>query len=127
MKSKHFQEAEKRVKKRKEFREHLQSFITVNAIMLAMGWIFGFFGAWKLVVFFWGIGLVFHYVDAYGIPGLENDEEWEKREMEKEMERLEGEEAVEENREEALDPEDVMDLDAPRPVKQKDYREEDLV
>ena len=122
MESKKYEEAKKRVKKKKEFREHLQSFIVVNAIMLGMGWMFGFFNAWQTVIFFWGIGLVFHYVEVYGIPGMGNDEEWEQKELEKELRNLDRK-----PNQDAEADDEFLDLDAPRPVERKNYNEEDLV
>jgi hypothetical protein len=127
MDSKQYQKAKKRVKKKKEFRDHLKSFIGVNAVMLGMGLMFGFFNAWLMVVFFWGIGLVFHFMETYGVPGLGNDEEWEEKEMEKELRRMEREGSREEPRQDEIDPDDFLDLDSPTPVKEKSYREEDLV
>jgi hypothetical protein len=127
MDPKHYQKAKKRVKKKKEFREHLQSFIIINLIMLAMGWMFGFYRAWIMVTFFWGIGVVFHYADVYGIPGLGKDEDWEEREMEKELRRIERLESGEEPMQEERETEDYLDLDSPPPLKRKNYDEEDLV
>jgi len=127
MESKKYQKAKKRVKKKKEFREHLQSFITINLIMLGMGWMFGFFYAWQTVIFFWGIGLVFHYVDVYGIPGLGTDADWEKREMEKELRNMERVGTEEEAVQEELEADEFLDLDASPPVKEKKYNEDDLV
>lgn len=127
MESEKYKEAKKRVKKKKEFREHLQSFIVVNALMLGMGWMFGFFGAWKMVIFFWGIGLVFHYVEVYGIPGMGNDEDWEKKELEKELRNMETSDPANRSRQDETTPDDSLDLNSPRPIEQKKYNEEDLV
>ena len=127
MESKQYQKAKKRVKKKKEFREHFQSFIVVNIIMLGMGWMYGFFSAWQTVIFFWGVGLVFHYVDAYGIPGFGDDEDWEKKEMKKELQNMGRPATGEEAKQEELDPDEWLDLDSSRPIERKNYNEEDLV
>lgn len=127
MESNKYEKAKKRVKKKKEFREHLKSFIVVNAIMLGMGWMYGFFNAWQTVIFFWGIGLVFHYVEAYGIPGMGSDEEWEKEEMAKELKNLGGTEADIESMREEQAADEFLDLDSRRPVERKNYSDEDLV
>lgn len=42
------------------------------------------------MIFFWGIGLVFYYVEVYGIFGMGSDEDWEREEMEKELKNLGG-------------------------------------
>ncbi len=127
MESKKYEEAKKRVQKKKEFREHLKSFIVTNAIMLGIGWMYGFFNAWQTVIFFWGIGLVFHYVEVYGIPGMGSDEEWEKEEMEKELKNLGGTEADIELMREEHAADESLDLDLRRPVERKNYDEGDLV
>ncbi len=127
MESKKYEEAKKRVKKKKEFREHLKSFIVTNAIMLGIGWMYGFFNAWQTVIFFWGIGLVFHYVEAYGIPGMGSDEDWEREEMEKELKNLGGTEADLDLMREEQATDEFLDLDSRRPVERKNYDEGDLV
>ena len=87
-----------------------------------------------MVAFFWGIGLFTDYVKAYGFPGMEEEEEWEQKEIEKEMRRMEAKDRWQNrppNRsrpaDDELDMDDYLDLDKPRPVPKKKYRDEDLV
>lgn len=127
MEPENYRKAKKRVKKKKEFRDHLKSFMITNIIMLGMGWMFGFFNAWLIVVFLWGIGIFSHYADVYGLPGFEQDEDWERREMEKELRRMERLEAEKGSMQDELDSDEFLDLDSPSPEKQKNYNEEDLV
>jgi hypothetical protein len=122
-----YQKAKDRVKKKKEFRDHLKSYLVTNLVMLGMGWMFGFFNAWLMVILFWGMGLVFHYTDVYGIPGMGDDDEWEDREIEKELDRMERREMDHQPPKDATDPDDSLDLNEPRPVERKSYNEEDLV
>jgi len=43
---------------------------------------------WSLwVIFFWGLSVLKEAFDIYGLPGG-NSEDWEEREIEKEMERI---------------------------------------
>lgn len=53
-------------KNRVEFREHLYVYIVVNIGLFTINmWLTPVF-MWSLfVLFFWGIGLVFHYREAY--------------------------------------------------------------
>ena len=56
-------------KARVEFRDHLFVYVVVN-ILLAVVNLWSSPGFWwfPIVIFFWGIGLVFHYRDAYHGP-----------------------------------------------------------
>ena len=56
-------------KNRVEFREHLMVYIVINIFLWALNlWLTPVF-LWVLfVTFFWGIGLVFHYREAYTGP-----------------------------------------------------------
>ena len=42
----------------------------------------------------WGIGIVFHAISTFGLPGLGKD--WEDRLMERELERIEREQEISE-------------------------------
>lgn len=74
-------EARKRVKKIKEFYQHLVSYIIINiAVVLIdvvpdgeLNWAY-----W--VLFGWGIGVVFHAVDVYGDEGFWG-KQWEERKI----------------------------------------------
>ena len=72
-------EAIRRLKKKRDFRGHLLAYVLVNALLWAI-WGVGFAIAgarfpWPLIAMFgWGIGLVFHAWDAYGLkPFSEED------------------------------------------------------
>ena len=88
--------AKKRVQRKKRFFNHLKSFVIVNVVMsivLALdGNPFDFMPA----TLFWGMGLAFHYVKVFGIPGTNIlTPEWEDQEIEKEMDRIKGKRIVE--------------------------------
>jgi len=79
--------AKKRVEEKKGFYTHLAVYICVN-IGLVLIWAFAAGGGYPW--FFWplggwGIGLLFHFLDVFVFSRSTN---WERREIEKEVERL---------------------------------------
>ncbi|MCP3928625.1 MAG: 2TM domain-containing protein [Bacteroidetes bacterium] len=114
--------ARKKVKAKKKFFGNLQSFLIVNAIFLIMGWYRGFWNGWIWITAFWSISLISQYIKAFGIPGMGPlDENWEQKELEKELGRFE---------EEKPEP-DHLDLDdwrqAKEKIPQKNWKDSDLV
>lgn len=132
--SKYYERAREKVEEKKKFHNHLRSYIIVNMIMLFTGVFFRSRGGWMMVAFFWGIGLFSHYVKAYGLMGLGEDTDWEDQEIEKEVERMKARAKYRNDRnpphdkkQEDLDFDDYLDLDEPKPMPRKNYREDDLV
>lgn len=81
------QRAKKRVKAKKAFYQHLMSYAIINLFLIALNLITspGYF--WFIFPLMgWGVGLAFHYVDVFGIPGFDIlSKEWEDRQMEREL------------------------------------------
>ena len=85
-----YKQARKRVKKKKGFYQHLTTFMIVigflfilNMVTTPLDWWFYF------PALGWGVGLAFHYVNVFGLPGLRfSQPEWEDREMEKELRKV---------------------------------------
>ena len=77
--------AKKKVKAKKEFYQHLMAFVIVNFFLLALNLVTSPFNWWfHFPLLGWGIGLAFHYVDVFGIPGFDIlSREWEDRELDK--------------------------------------------
>lgn len=124
MEEQFYQQARSKVQKKKRFFNHLKTFIIVNVVMslvVAMdGDMFGFLPA----TLFWGMGLAFHYVKVFGIPGTNIlTPEWEDEEIEKEMERMKGSKPTEKTTFPPEPPEKPLDLKELR----KNYDEKDLV
>lgn len=83
-----YQEAKNRVKKKKKFRDNLSSFIVWGGAMLFINLFITRGYMWSLwVIFFWGLSVLKEAFDIYGLPGG-NSEDWEEREIQKEMERI---------------------------------------
>jgi len=81
--------AKQRVKKKKDFYQHLAIYIIVN-ILLIIIWATTDGSADPVPWFVyplggWGIGILFHFLDVFVFS---KDTGWERREIEKEMEKL---------------------------------------
>ncbi len=111
-------EAQRRVQKKAKFYKHLFFFLVFNGFFFTTGLFQGHPMEPLSVTFFWGIGLVFHYLKVFGLPGsgvLSND--WEEREYKRELERLEKRKPQSRRIEEQLELKEMA----------KNYRDSDLV
>ena len=115
--------ARKRVKEKKEFFEHLSTYLGMAAFFFLLNF-FTSPGRWWFYwpIFGWGIGVLAHYISVFGVPGVgQLDDDWEKRAMERELKRLN------------LPPRDIEETEnldlKPIPEKQKikKWKDEDLV
>lgn len=132
---KNYELARKKVQKRKGFYSHLFSYIIVIGFLLFLNILTGGFPWFLIPAAGWGMGLAFHGLATFDIPGF--SKEWEQRKIREEMIRMEEEEeALRWQIREQLsrDPKmelpspdlDEMDLEHLKEV-QKKYRDEDLV
>lgn len=111
-------EAQRRVRKKAKFYKHLFFYLAFNGFFFTTGLLQGHPMEPLTIAFFWGIGLVIHYLKVFGLPGsgvLSN--EWEEREYRRELERLE------KRKPQARQMEDQLDLKEMA----KNYRDSDLV
>lgn len=100
-----YEEAKKRVKKKKGFYGHLAVYLIVNAIFFSIVFFNGGGFAWLYPASFWGIGLAIHYLSIFGFPGSGGvgGSDWETREIQKEMEKMGGGPIIEEEIEDELE------------------------
>jgi len=79
--------ARKRVKKKKEFYKNFLTWLLVSNALLLFNAL-NYHGHWWAIYPFlgWGLGVLFQALDVFGFPGYGND--WEERELEKEVTRL---------------------------------------
>ena len=84
-----FRNAKKRVKAKREFYHHLMSYVSINVVMFCIVFFNGGGFSWLIPGCFWGIGLLSHYFKAFGFPGVGviDSDEWEEKEIKKEMAR----------------------------------------
>lgn len=125
-----YQAARKKVKKKKDFYGHLSSFLVMSIFffvlnMLTSPWVMWFY--WPILG--WGIGVLFHYFDVFGVPGVGSlDKEWEEKAIQEEMAKMQGSSHFEED----YDDQEYLNLnEKPRPQKRaeprKDWNDSDLV
>lgn len=121
--------AQKRVKQKKGFFKHLQAFVLVNVALFFLTVFEGEPFESIPVTILWGIGLAFHYVNVFGMPGGKLSDEWEDRQTEKEFQKLKDRYAR--GRGEIREDEFDLDLDSRLDLretrKQTDYDERDFV
>lgn len=125
MEDQQFEIARQRVRKKKKFFNHLKAYVIVNIVFMLLSFWDGTPFEFMPMTLFWGMGLAFHYVRVFGIPGTNIlTPEWEDEEIRKEMEKLGGAPKKEEQKP-ALPPakEEPMELKELR----KNYDEQDLV
>lgn len=87
--------AHKKIRKKKEFYQHLGAYIAVGLFFLNLNLLTSFGDWWfQFPMLGWGIGLAIHYVTVFGIGGIGNyAESWEARAIQEEMERLKQQES----------------------------------
>lgn len=121
--------AKKRVKKVKGFYGHLSTWLVFCAFFLLLNLATdrnNFWAFWPIAG--WGLGVVFHAIGVFGLPGLGKD--WEERMLEREMARMDSKESQNRNTipagrlpQSTRDAEDGLEL---KEVK-KAWRDSDLV
>ena len=87
-----YKKAKEKVEKKKEFYSHLGSYLVMSVFFFVLNLITNPGNMWfQWPILGWGIGVMFHYFDVFGVPGVGSlDKDWEEREIQKELRRLEG-------------------------------------
>lgn len=118
-----YEKARKRVDEKKSFYQNLGAYLMVIPFLFLLNIFTGTGHFWFIYpALGWGMGLLGHYFKAFGYPGMKGEEpEWEQREMDKELRRLNAGRPEEE--------EDYLELrDYERqPQKGRKWRDDDLV
>ncbi|MEL6832490.1 MAG: 2TM domain-containing protein [Bacteroidota bacterium] len=123
--------ARKRVKEKKRFYSHLTTYLVMGGFFLTLNLITSP-GAWWWYwpMLGWGIGIASHGMQVFGLPGSgAGGNEWEQREIEKEMERMSPRSTTQDR---ALPPVDMDDHLELREIQKEraaepSYRKDDLV
>lgn len=91
LESEAYKKAAKRVKAKKEFYNHLATFVVMGAFFFLLNAVTAW-GSWWFYwpMLGWGIGILFHYIDVFGIPGVEqvNDSDWEEKAIQEELRKM---------------------------------------
>jgi hypothetical protein len=125
MNPQNYKEARKKVKSKKEFYEHVTVFAVMGVFFFLLNALTAF-GNWWFYwpIMGWGIGVLFHYFEVFGFPGIpEMSEEWEENQIQKEMKRLE----ETNNPLDVDDDYDELELRQVQKEKKKGWEDEDLV
>lgn len=79
--------AKKKVKSKKDFYQHLMTFVIINSFLIALNLVTSPTNLWfYFPLMGWGVGLLFHYVEVFGVPGFDIlSQEWEERELYNEL------------------------------------------
>ena len=120
MDDKKYLRAKKRVKAKQEFYRHLGSYLVMSTFFFLLNAVTSF-GSWWFYwpILGWGLAVLFHYVDVFGIPGIDPmSPEWEEQAIREEMKRMEREERHQIRR---VSHDDNLEL---RPLKERDAMEE---
>jgi len=96
-----YHEARRRVNKVKGFYKHLSSWFIFSVVFIFLN-LFSGGNGWRSIfpmfpIIAWGIAVMFHAIRVFGIPGLGKD--WEERLIERELDRIERDEQINEWRE----------------------------
>ena len=87
-----YKEAKKRVKRKKDFYEHLTTYIIISIFLVALN-MFTSPGRWWFhwPVLGWGMAVLFNYLDVFGVPGIgPMDKDWEDKAIREEMNKMGG-------------------------------------
>ena len=119
--------ARKRVRERKRFYKHLFSWFVMSVFFVFINLVTSDYFWAIFPILSWGIGLAFHGMRVFA---MDYGEDWEERQIEKEMERLRkrkyGRESYHEDHEETSYREDRLELPNPRSFRRK-WNDSDLV
>ena len=86
---KEYKKAKKKVKEKKEFYSHLSVYVAMMVFFMLLNLITSRETLWFIFPMLgWGIGLLIHYFNVFGLPFVGSfDDEWEEREIQKELEK----------------------------------------
>ena len=82
--------AKKKVRAKKGFYAHLTWYLAMMVVLFIIN-VTTSFGDWwfQFPVMGWGIGVFFHYIGIFGLPGLNfTNKEWEEHQLEKELHKI---------------------------------------
>lgn len=119
-----YREARQRVQQKVRFYKHLYTYVIFVGLMFFLTLLRGRPFAFLPLAVIWGVFVLFHYLKVFGIPGsgiLSN--EWEEKEIEKEVRRLKrllG-------KEEITDETELLDDEMKLKEMRKNYDESELV
>lgn len=126
-----YQKASKKVKAKKDFYNHFGTYVVMGIFFFllnaATAWGNWWF-YWPLLG--WGIGVFFHYLDAFGLPGVGqvNQPDWEEKAIDEELRKM-GYPKEKTGRKEELEDDylELRKMEKERMSRRKDWDEDELV
>lgn len=117
--------AKKRVKAKKDFYQHLMTYVIINAFLLILNLLTSPTSIWFYYPLLgWGVAVLFHYADVFGVPGFDIlNQEWEERELQDELRRNEKSTSNKSNEGKEKSDTESLELKELR----KNYKDSDLV
>ena len=124
-----YKEARKRVKRKKDFYEHLTTYIIISVFLVALNMITSPGRYWfHWPVLGWGMAVLFNYLDVFGVPGIgPMDKEWEDKAIQEEMDKMDREDRPNSNKALPSPKKPKERLELPQLEKRKNWDEGDLV
>jgi len=122
-----YEKARKRVKAKKEFYQHLNSYVSVCGFLLVLNLVTSPSHFWFVYPMLgWGIGLAIHFMSVFGLPGMEHGtDDWEERAIQKEIEKMKRTGEVPPQEEELEEPMELKEIIQEK--RGRDWDEKDLV
>ncbi len=120
-----YEKARKRVKRKKEFYQHLTTYLVMSGFFFALNRFTSPETTWWIwPVLGWGLGVVFDYFDAFGMPGVGTlDDNWEEQQIQEEIRKMKHPDAQLPEKTE----EEYLDLKELRKEKQNKWDDNELV
>jgi len=133
MKDRDYHLAKKRVKAKKEFYQHLSTYLVMAIFFFMLNAVTAFGNWWfHWPMLGWGIGVLFHYFDVFGLPGIgEMSDDWEEKALEEELRQIEKRKRKQRHtsstKPNAEEPEERLELKELEKRKIKDWDDSELV
>ncbi len=89
MDDRNYQKAQRRVRRKKGFYYHFSFYVAVGVFLAFINFFVDPNFIWfPIPIAAWGLVVFLHYLIAVGVPFLNLDKNWEKRQIEKEMRKM---------------------------------------
>jgi hypothetical protein len=107
-----YRKAKKKVKEKKAFYIHFGIYLVGIAMLFTINYMtYEPFQWWMLAALGWGMAIVGQYIATFGMPFIHEDDDWEEKELEKEIEKLERRNKVLKNNSKGITvPDDELEL-----------------
>jgi len=121
-----YKAAKKKVKKKKEFYMHFGMYLVGVLMFFIINYMTDQRHWWFIYpTLGWGMGIIGHYIDVFGFPGVHFSDDWEERELLKEARKLQREKELIDDPDDLL-PDDELELKEFKKLR-KEWDDQDFV